>query len=131
MCLDFCLGHQWLKLVFTLLIPIKRSFYDYIACKGEMKLKFLLRHRKKQLQQFFLNVFIYLFFLHFLDCFFLLFVSFISLFFVEWRLGVVLLNALLPNCSFNVCIFSINEKTLNINVVINSICSGRWIHISH
>ena len=56
--------------VFTLLIPIKRSFYDYIACKGEINLKFLLRHRKKQLQQFFLNVFIYLFFLHFLDCFF-------------------------------------------------------------
>lgn len=48
------------------------------------------------------------FFITFRNVFFI--VCFISLFLVEWRLGVVLLNVLLPNCSFNVCIFSINQK---------------------
>ena len=51
----------------------------------------------------------FLFFFSSLFGFFLLFVSFLY-FLVKWRLGVVLLNVLLPNCSFNVCIFSINQK---------------------
>ena len=110
MCLDFCLGHQWLKLVFTLLIPIKGSFYDYSLLRRN-KVEFYITASKETTptifsQCFYLFIFSSLFGLFF----FLLFVGFISLFLVEWRLGVVLLNALLPNCSFNVCIFSINQK---------------------